>query len=232
MSAWRQDCCVCVTVNITQLLPYVCAGGLGALAPSCQEWQGGVPEGAAGQGSHSEPGYQCQHGVRTAKLVPLLTSRKCCPVSMQEGWVPLHLAATNRHLECLRELLHRGAAVDHAANPVSTEPRLLCFFCCGHGCCMLLCVYAAWHASPAVGYSSWLFGLHVPAAGQGRCSGSGLQRKQHIWCIGACRPIRVRVLVILQHGHGLNAPCRYTGYACPVHRVGQHPCTRLPRMVA
>ncbi len=50
---------------------------------------------------------------------------RCCHASMQGKVTPLHQAALNGHLECLRELLGRGAAVDHASE-VITAYGLLC----------------------------------------------------------------------------------------------------------
>jgi hypothetical protein len=95
-------------------VPHVLAGWNHTTARSCPEWPPRVLEGAAGQGRCSEPGRRCERSRNAAVfMLAVLASFQVSP-RVQEGLVPLHMAAENDRLECLRELLGRGAAVDHA----------------------------------------------------------------------------------------------------------------------
>jgi ankyrin repeat protein len=94
-----------------------------------------------------------------------------CHACVQDGSLPLHLAAQNGRLESVRELLGRGAPVNKASNVSAAQELCLCPLL--QAIHALLCVHADGEHTPAPGCPKWPPRVREGAAGQGRGSQQG-----------------------------------------------------------
>ncbi len=79
-------------------------------------------------------------------------------VFQTDGWTPLHIASQDGHVECVRALLDRGAAINQAEVGCPTWMTKCCGGCVCAGMCGRLCscqcgLWGAlgWHAVECVG---------------------------------------------------------------------------------